>query len=675
MKSTLNNSSKPSFTIPVIIITVFVVALGILLGIMRHNSISNQTQSNAFLVDKYSDLIERNLKVNVDFLNLLSNTLVNDNLPDSAFQGKVNDYLRSHQELINITWVDSNFTIKSVCPQAGNSHLIGLDIELKEPKRVSRLAKSTRQTVYSVPFEGLEGVSSFEAWDPVFKDNQFLGLFVAVYSSSKVIKTWIETDKYPTTYFHFLNRENQVITDLPSSHFGKDVLSQRKVLTSLDNGLTLEVTSEISSPFSPLIIGVISLLSFLLLGIIYSLWKLKHFQCLLQKKEILLIRQNEDLKLAKVKAEESDHLKSAFLANMSHEIRTPMNGILGFSSLLKEPDLSGELQQSYIEVIEKSGMRMLNIIDDIVSISKIESGLVEVDNVEFNVNELQSYLFTFFKPEVEAKNIAFSFNSSLPLDHAIIKTDKDKFLSILANLIKNAIKYTEKGSIQFGYQLKGEFLEFYVKDTGIGILDSKHKIVFKRFIQADIADKMARQGAGLGLSISKAYVELLGGNIWLESEQGKGSTFFFTIPYHFCPSKKEEQTKTTLDNELDSGFKVLTVLIVEDDENSGLLIRTLFEKIASNILQARDGVEAVELCKKYPNIDLILMDIRMPKMDGYEATRAIRQFNTEVVIIAQTAFALTGDREKALEAGCNEYITKPIVKEKLFALIKKLMKV
>ena len=149
----------------------------------------------------------------------------------------------------------------------------------------------------------------------------------------------------------------------------------------MNNGLTLEVTSEINSPFTPLIIGVISLLSFLLLGIIYSLWKLKHFQSLLEKKEILLIRQNEDLKLAKLKAEESDRLKSAFLANMSHEIRTPMNGILGFSSLLKEPDLSGELQQSYIEVIEKSGLRMLNIIDDVVSISKIESGLVEVDYV------------------------------------------------------------------------------------------------------------------------------------------------------------------------------------------------------------------------------------------------------------------------------------------------------
>lgn len=442
----------------------------------------------------------------------------------------------------------------------------------------------------------------------------------------------------------------------------------------MNNGLTLEVTSEISSPFTPLMIGVISLLSFLLLGIIYSLWKLKHFQFLLQKKEVLLIRQNEDLKLAKLKAEESDRLKSAFLANMSHEIRTPMNGILGFSSLLKEPDLSGELQQSYIEVIEKSGMRMLNIIDDIVSISKIESGLVEVDYVEFNVNELQSYLYTFFKPEMEAKNIDFSFISSLPLDHAIIKTDKDKFLSILANLIKNAIKYTEKGSIQFGYQLKGNYLEFYVKDTGIGIKCSKHKIVFKRFIQADIADKMARQGAGLGLSISKAYVEILGGDIWLESEQGKGSTFFFTIPYRPNTDKKDEKRQTALDKELANGFKVLTVLIVENDENSGLLIRNFFEKIASNILRAQDGVEAVELCKQYPNIDLILMDIRMPKMNGYEATRTIRQFNSEVAIIAQTAFTLTEDKEKALEAGCNGYITKPIVKEELFTLIKKLIK-
>ncbi len=245
----------------------------------------------------------------------------------------------------------------------------------------------------------------------------------------------------------------------------------------------------------------------------------------------LKLYQQEQIFLRK-KAEESDRLKSAFLANMSHEIRTPMNGILGFSGLLKKPNLSGELQQSYIDIIEKSGVRMLNIINDIISISKIESNTVEINSREFNINKQQEYLHNFFKPEVEAKGIDFSYHFSLPLKHSIVNTDQDKFMSIYMNLIKNAIKYTEKGSIEFGYHIKGPFLEFYVKDTGIGIESERQEAIFERFIQADIEDKMARQGAGLGLSISKAYAEMLGGIIWLESENENGSTFYFTIPYH-----------------------------------------------------------------------------------------------------------------------------------------------
>jgi len=245
-----------------------------------------------------------------------------------------------------------------------------------------------------------------------------------------------------------------------------------------------------------------------------------------------------ELKSAKEKAEESDRLKSAFLANMSHEIRTPMNGILGFAGLLKEPGLTGEEQQAYIQVIEKSGARMLNIINDIVDISKIEAGLMKLYMKESNINEQVDYIYTFFKPEVEAKGIQFSFKNSLPAKEAIIKTDREKVYAILTNLVKNAIKYTEKGSIEFGYNLKTDRedvkLEFYVKDTGIGIPKDRREAIFERFIQADIADEMARQGAGLGLSISKAYVEMLGGKIWVESEEGAGSTFYFTLPYHEC---------------------------------------------------------------------------------------------------------------------------------------------
>jgi len=243
----------------------------------------------------------------------------------------------------------------------------------------------------------------------------------------------------------------------------------------------------------------------------------------------------EELILARKKAEESDKLKSAFLANMSHEIRTPMNGILGFADLLKEPNLTGEMQQKYIEIIEKSGLRMLNIINNIVDISKIEAGMMNACFKNLNVNEKIEFIYHFFIPETERKGIKLYINKTLPTKDAIIKSDGEKLFSILTNLVKNAIKYTQKGLIEIGYSLKNDKepaeLEFYVKDTGIGIPEDRQRAIFERFIQADILDIKAHQGAGLGLSISKAYVEMLNGKIWLESEVDKGSVFYFTLPY------------------------------------------------------------------------------------------------------------------------------------------------
>jgi hypothetical protein len=249
----------------------------------------------------------------------------------------------------------------------------------------------------------------------------------------------------------------------------------------------------------------------------------------------------KELLQAKESAEESNRLKSSFLANMSHEIRTPMNGILGFSELLKSPNLSLEKQQKYIEVIEKSGKRMLNIINDIVDLSKIEAGLMFVEFKESNINEQIEDIYTFFKPEVEAKGMQIFFKNRLQAKEATIKTDREKLFAILTNLVKNAIKYTKGGSIEIGYVLKMNSktvnpsqkaeLEFYVKDTGIGIPKDKQEAVFERFIQAEKTSTTVVQGAGLGLSISKAYVEMLGGKIWVESEEEIGSTFYFTLPY------------------------------------------------------------------------------------------------------------------------------------------------
>ena len=313
---------------------------------------------------------------------------------------------------------------------------------------------------------------------------------------------------------------------------------------------------------------------------------------------------------------------------------------------------------------------MLNIINDIVDISRIEAGVMEVYLAESNINEQLEYTYSFFKPQVEAKGMQLILSKALPSGQEKTITDREKLFAVLTNLVKNAIKYSNEGTIEFGCNKNGSTLEFFVRDTGIGIPKDRQHAIFERFIQADIEDTEARQGAGLGLAISKAYVEMLGGDIWVESEEGRGSTFYFTIPY-----ETNEEVKPTPDQPTDQYLNLtatqkLKILIVEDDELSSLLIKKLVTVFAREILQAYTGKDAVEAFMKHPNIDLILMDIKMPVMEGDEAAKEIRKFNKDVVIIAQTAKALTGDREKVMEAGFNDYITKPIKKAELLQCIK-----
>lgn len=264
--------------------------------------------------------------------------------------------------------------------------------------------------------------------------------------------------------------------------------------------------------------------------------------------EYLVQERTKELEKAKNEAEKSDKLKSAFLANISHEIRTPMNGIFGFTRLLKELNLDDEPNE-YINIIEQSGLRMLNLINDIIDVSKLESGLVISDIKATNLSELIKYIYTFFKPEAKSKGIQLQSNNKISGKDIIIKTDHEKIYAVLTNLVKNAIKFTETGTIEFGYHLehnkqKITVLQFHVKDSGIGIPINKQKTIFDRFIRADISNEKVYEGAGLGLSIAKAYVEMLGGEIWLKSEEGVGSTFYFTIPY--IPDYKENITNENM---------------------------------------------------------------------------------------------------------------------------------
>jgi PAS domain S-box-containing protein len=372
--------------------------------------------------------------------------------------------------------------------------------------------------------------------------------------------------------------------------------------------------------------------------------------------------------LSKEHAEESDRLKTAFLQNMSHEIRTPMNGILGFASLLKEPDLSFKKQKEFIEVIEQSGQRMLSIINDIVNISKIETGLVEVEIKEINLNQIIKNLYSFFKPEADSKGLKLFYNTELNDELCKIETDETKLTQVLSNLLKNALKFTNAGSIDFGYHQKGDMIEFYVKDTGIGVSPEMHETIFKRFRQVEVSVTRNYDGAGLGLAISKAFVEKLGGEIWVESELGKGSAFYFNIPNHSIKTILVEKSVKTKTNGLTQD---INILIADDDATSLLLLKNIFENENANLFFANNGKEALESVKQNPKIQIALLDLKMPVMDGFEATRLIKKFNPFLPVIAQSAYAFSEELEKARLAGCDDFISKPVKRELLLSMVNK----
>jgi CheY-like chemotaxis protein len=344
---------------------------------------------------------------------------------------------------------------------------------------------------------------------------------------------------------------------------------------------------------------------------------------------------------------------------------------MGFTELLKNPGLTGEQQQKFIEIIHKSGDRMLETVNAIIDISRIETGQTEIKLTSANINKEIEALYNFFLPESQSKGLQLKIENLLPEPESQWDTDVSKFNSILTNLIKNALKYTTQGTISIGCDFKNNQLNCYVKDTGIGIPKERQTAIFNRFEQADIEDTRVFEGCGLGLAIAKAYTEMLGGEIGVESEEGKGSTFWFNLP------KQDEKLPTKTD-EGENGFqeknntRKLKIIIAEDDEISAEYLSVILKNEAEEIWMATSGKETVELCKKHPDADLVLMDIKMPEGNGYDSLKEIRHFNNEMKIIAQTANALAGDREKALNAGFDEYIAKPVKKEDLIFKIENL---
>ena len=384
-------------------------------------------------------------------------------------------------------------------------------------------------------------------------------------------------------------------------------------------------------------------------------------------------KYEDDLKKAKIKAEESDRLKSAFLANMSHEIRTPLNGILGFTELLKDENVSQGQRREFLEIINSSGRQLLNLINDIIDLSKIEAGQIELMETDCNINSLLNEVYAFFqstKSDSGKENIEIKLNPGLEDSLSEIKIDSFRLKQILNNLLSNALKFTHQGYIEFGYNIVNDNLEFYVKDTGIGVPKESMNIIFERFRQADDSHSRIYGGTGLGLSICKALVELMGGEIELSADEKEGAKFIFKLPFKKSDAVNINAEITTV-APTQRNWSNKKILVVEDDFNNFLFIRTVLKKSGIKILRAENGADAVEISRNEPGIDLIMMDIQLPKMNGYEATKEIRKFNKNICIIAQTAHAFYEDKNKCIIAGCTDYLPKPIEKDLLFAMLEK----
>ena len=376
----------------------------------------------------------------------------------------------------------------------------------------------------------------------------------------------------------------------------------------------------------------------------------------------------QDLIQAKEKAEESDRLKSAFLANMSHEIRTPMNGIIGFSEMFMNPELSEDRRKYYANIVIDSSKQLLTLVNDILDISLIEAGKVALKQEEVNINDLIMNLYAIYNSQAKNKNIGLHTCKDLEDRNSIIITDKNRLRQILSNLLKNAFKFTSKGHIQYGYTITDSRLQFFVKDTGICIESDQMDHIFEEFRQENVETAHQYGGAGLGLSISKKLVELLGGKIWVKSQKNKGSVFYFSISYYPVNENiQESQSRQKTEH-----GKAFTILVAEDDEINYLYIEEIMSGKNIELIQAHNGKQTVETCKNNPHIDMVLMDIKMPVMNGYEATREIKKFRPDLPIIAQTAYVMTEDRKKALDAGCDEYLSKPINAHELETIIEQL---
>jgi PAS domain S-box-containing protein len=381
----------------------------------------------------------------------------------------------------------------------------------------------------------------------------------------------------------------------------------------------------------------------------------------------------DKLRVAKEKAEESNKLKTAFLFNISHEVRTPMNVITGFSSLLSDPDILTENRAEFINRISESCYSLLNLIENILDIAKLEASKLKIYEKECSLNQLLENIYSTFSKEKSVRDkdkISFRLQTAIQEKDFSILTDPVRIYQILSNLLDNAFKFTETGFIEFGYTVQDDTLQFFVKDTGVGLSGDQKKLVFESFRRAEDLETKIYSGAGLGLAICKRLVMLIGGKIWVESESGNGSTFCFTVPLKVAEKPVVDLEKKVPTPESYS-LKGKKILVAEDNLLNYKLVEAILGKTEASIFWAKDGIEAVEFFNSGFEFDIVLMDIRMPNMDGFQATQEIRQLKKELPVIAVTAYGLGNEKDIAMETGFNDYLTKPVNSEKLIETINK----
>jgi signal transduction histidine kinase/CheY-like chemotaxis protein len=382
---------------------------------------------------------------------------------------------------------------------------------------------------------------------------------------------------------------------------------------------------------------------------------------------------NSEFQHAKEKAEESERLKTAFLANMSHEIRTPLNGIVGFTELLNDTKLDNDKRRLYIHTVNNCSQQLIHIVNDILDISMIETGQVFIRKKTVNLNQLLQDVYDQFWPSAERKQLKLSLSVPSGSKEFTLHTDDEKLLQILNNLVNNALKFTHKGIVEFGYQLGDQKIIFCVKDTGIGIPPYMQGSIFERFVQSDLSDTREYGGNGLGLSIAKSYVELLHGTIWLESEINEGSVFYFTIPVSAADSKNKSISREVAVPDVPD-LSGRTILIVEDDDTNFLLLEEVLRNHNATVIRASDGQDAIFKCRHHAEIDLVFLDLKLPILDGFKAAPIIKDLRKDLPVIAQSAFAFADEKQRALDAGCEAFIPKPIDFTKIASVLHEYIK-